>query len=1030
MNNQRDNARKEIERLVSAFRANVAQHRRNDSTYNETQLRTDFLDPLLKALGWDIDNSKSLPQDLREIVQEPTIEINEDKSSKKPDYAVRVGRQSKFFIEAKKPSVKVGEDKSASFQTRRYGFSASHPVAVLSNFDKTIVYGTTEPPNQQDDARIGEVVSYSFEDLLGKFDDLYDKLSREAVYSGHFDKVFGAEIVQTGYQHFDRYFLRQIETWRESLASDIALRNAHIGNDEINFFVQRILNRIIFLRICEDRNLEKYETLRSFGDNTTYESLKGIFEQAEDRYNSGLFDLLEDPTMNIQVESNTLISVLNDLYYPKSPYTFAVIDVSVLGAIYEQFIGRRIEIETNRVIKLNEKPEVRISGGVFVTPLFIVDEVVRRTLEPLFNGKTVEEAAQLRIADICCGSGTFLLGAYEFLQNWHLEHYLKDGAAKHNGQRIYQIAGGDWRLTLEEKRRILLKNIFGADVDELAVEVTRFGLLLKIMEDEDSTSVKAYRTKHNQRALPVLDDNIKCGNSLVSPDKLKNVIPSPSDDLLTKINPFDWPAEFPAVFAQNGFDAIVGNPPYIRIQNMVKYAGEEALFYQSKHSGYVCAQKDSFDKYQVFVERAIFLLREGGRVGYIVPHKFLTLRSGRALRGLIAQGRYLREIVHFGVEQVFRNSTTYTCLLFLEKRPGTDFKAELVSHLAHWQYSKTADSYEQNLESLGEDTWVLVSPKWNGLFDRLKKDNPKTLGELADIFVGVQTSADKIYIIKPTRFTATAVFFNDVRGREWEIEMGILRPCLYDEPLQRFTAPMPNAYIIFPYTVKGLRATIVDMVTMGKQFPKALTYLQSFQPELAKRNLQGSASDPWYRYGRNQSLAKFSGEKIILPILSTNARYTLDKQNIVVTGGGNGPYYLVSPKLTVTLSIQYMMAMLSYPVLEAIVRSSSSHFRGDYYSHGRQFIAPLPIRILDLNDEVQKATHDQISNLVDQLIALDSKVKSSHTPRIRLTFIRQRHQLENSLFEIIDRLYDVETDVRKSIQGTLNSDTVQEDGSA
>jgi hypothetical protein len=658
MNNQRENARKEIERLVIAFRVNMAQYRRGDSTYNETQLRTDFLDPLLKALGWDIYNSKGLPQDLREIVQEPTIEINEDKSSKKPDYAVRVGRQTKFFIEAKKPSVKVGEDSSSAFQTRRYGFSASHPIAVLSNFDKTIIYGTTEPPNQQDNARVGEMASYSFEELMDKFDDLYDKLSREAVYSGGFDKVFGAEIVQTGYRHFDQYFLRQIETWRESLASDIAFRNMHIDNDEINFFVQRILNRIIFLRICEDRNLEKYETLRSFGDSTTYESLKEIFRQAEDRYNSGLFDLIEDPTMNIQVDNKTLVSVINDLYYPKSPYTFAVIDVSVLGAIYEQFIGRRVEIETDRKIKLNEKPEVRISGGVFITPLFIVDEVVRRTLEPLFDGKTIEEASQIRIADICCGSGTFLLGAYEFLQNWYLECYLKDGIEKHNGKRIYQIVGGDWRLTLEEKRRILLRNIFGVDLDELAVEVTRFGLLLKIMEDEDSASVKAYRIKHNQRALPTLDDNIKCGNSLVSPDKLQNVIPSPADDLLTRINPFDWATEFPAVFAQDGFDAIVGNPPYIRIQNMVKYAGEEAMFYQSKHSGYVCAQKDSFDKYQVFVERAIYLLKEGGRVGYIVPHKFLTLRSGRALRGLIAKGRYLREIVHFGVEQVFRNSTT------------------------------------------------------------------------------------------------------------------------------------------------------------------------------------------------------------------------------------------------------------------------------------------------------------------------------------------------------------------------------------
>ena len=319
MSNNRAQARERIKQLVEAFRANASDYRRTNSTYNETQLRTDFLDPLFRALGWDIDNTKGLSQDLREVVQEATIETNEDKSSKKPDYAFRLARHPKFFLEAKKPSIQVGQDRGATFQTRRYGFSASHPIAVLSNFDRTVIYDTRHPPAQEDNARVAAIAAYTYEELLTNFDEVYDRLSRESVYEGRFDEIFGGEELPIGYRPFDQYFLQQIESWRKRLATNIAERNLTLEAKEIDFFVQKILNRIIFLRICEDRNLEQYESLRASGSSITYETLKATFEQAENRYNSGLFDLLEDPTLNIQVDSNVLVEIINDLYYPRSP---------------------------------------------------------------------------------------------------------------------------------------------------------------------------------------------------------------------------------------------------------------------------------------------------------------------------------------------------------------------------------------------------------------------------------------------------------------------------------------------------------------------------------------------------------------------------------------------------------------------------------------------------------------------------------------------------------------------------------------
>jgi len=838
-------ALRSVKELVDRFACNHVAYTASHSDYNETQLRVDFLDRFLVTLGWDVFNDKQVPQHLREVVHEDTVEIEDSGRvlAKKPDYALRLGTERKFFVEAKRPSVPIATSNTPAFQVRRYGWNARLPISVLSNFDKLIIYDCRVRPQARDDVRIARLAVYDYTEYVTKFDEIYALLSREAVYTGLFDQQFDVAEESAGVEPFDEYFLGQIEAWREQLAQDIAQRNSALTQTELNFLVQRLLNRIIFLRICEDRELEKYQTLQAV---QTYDELKAMFRQADARYNSGLFDFIEDQlSFTIQVSSAVLISIFQELYYPASPYAFSVIEVGILGEIYERFLAKQITVADGQVTVL-EKDEVAASRGVVPTPKYVVDAIVQKILTPLCTGKSPSELAQFRLADIACGSGSFLVAAYKYLLNYYLEGYLREGTERHS-DKVYQGSQNTWYLTLPEKQRILSSHIFGVDIDPQAVEISRFSLLLQVLEDVPASSIVAHWQQHHAHALPNLHTNVQCGNSLVDsiyfdydPDALTDQVH------FARLNPFDWQDAFPGVFAEGGFDAIIGNPPYIRIQNMVRYSPREVQYYQSEVSPYTCAKSDNFDKYSLFIERGISLLKPTGRLGYIVPHKFFGLKSGRALRKLLSEDQHVAEIVHFGVQQVFgKKRTTYTCILGLAKQPVPRFTVEHVNDLSAWRRGESGEVVEYQATYLEETPWEFVSPDARQVFERLRTIYSTTLEQIANIFVGVQTSADKIYIFEPDDETDTMVTFTDIEGVTWTIEKAILHPCLKDVALPAFGHPRSNTYTIFPYTIEGRRAHLYTPDEMQTRFPKCWAYLNAHRTALEQRSIQGAIGSPF-----------------------------------------------------------------------------------------------------------------------------------------------------------------------------------------
>jgi len=1024
----REDGRKQVQLLVERFRDNYGEYTNTNSSYNETQLRIDFLNPFLQALGWDVSNERHVPQHLREVIHEDRVSIETDDESgfvsKKPDYAFRVGVERKFFLEAKKPSVAVAIDSRPAFQTRRYGWNARMAVSILTNFDKLVIYDCRTRPNPTDDAHVARVKVYDYTEYVAEFDAIYDQFSREAVYSGLFDKTFAVDELRSGMEPFDKYFLRQIERWRRGLAEDIVKNNVELKQTQINFLVQRLINRIIFLRVCEDRELEKYQELK---DTKTYQELKKLFMQADKRYNSGLFDFVEDHlSLHVEIGGDVLIQIFKELYFPESPYAFGVVETDVLSEIYELFLGKEIELGSDGSIKIVTKPEVVESNGVIATPRYIVDAIVQKALALLCLDKSPNELMALRIADIACGSGTFLLSAYQYLLNYHLEWYLKDGVEKHS-DKVYESVGETWYLTLREKQRIMLNNIYGVDLDAQAVEVTQFSLMLKVLENESVASIEAL-AKHKIRGLPKLIRNIQWGNSLVDNsyfDYDETIVTN--SQRFSEINPFDWTVAFPEIMSNGGFDVIVGNPPYVRTQNMVHYSPNEVNYYQSSISPYNTAKSDNFDKYALFIERSLHLLKSEGILAYIVPHKFFAIKSGSTLRKLISEQNYLSELVYFGVQQIFgTQTTTYTCILLLRKQVSEQVIVEHVTNLDAWRNRNGGKVEILSANEFTEKPWLLISPEIRTFFQRLETQNTTTLGAVSDIFVGLQTSNDKIYIIRPNSETESTVVFTDAQGVWQTIEKAILQPCFYKATLAAFSSPRPNAYIIFPYVVEGEVARLYSEEEMVRSFPACWSYLNAYKDQLMKRNIHNYDDKKWYQYGRSQSLTKFNGEpKLIWSTLGREARYVYDEKNILFTGGGNGPYYALRQKGRDVQYLYYLQAILSHPIFEAMIQVRTSKFRGDYSSHGKQFIQTVPIREIDLRLSRDQMRYEKIVMLVQQLIAVTDNLKSAPLPTNRAILNRQGEALKKQIDQIIEELYEInssELQLMKSLNLTTPSE--------
>lgn len=972
-----------IKKLIEKYSADRDFYLTNK--YNETLLRSDFLDPFFELLGWDIKNNAGKSTNEREVILEEALKANASEHSKKPDYSFRLFSERKFFLEAKKPCVAIQTNNDAAKQVRRYGFTAKLKISVLSNFEYLIIYDTSVKVDEADNYNKALIKKYHYTEYESNFDEIKKLLGKNEVYSGAFDIEW--QTIETKLNHYsiDTLFLHQFNEWRKLLGSEIYKHNSNIKEQDLNDIVQSYLNRILFLRVCEDRNLEDYQTLLKFAYESDFKSLINKFEQADKRYNSGLFDqLLKDKI--VENISSAFWTIIKQLYYPESPYSFSVFSSDILGSIYEIFLSEKLTIQ-NEKVELIKKPE-NVDRDIVTTPTFIINDILRNTVLSKCNDKTDKEILKLKFADIACGSGAFLLEVFQLLNDILIDYYLKADKTE-----LIQTNINTYKLPFKIKRELLLNCVYGVDKDYNAVEAAKFGLLLKLLEDENTSS-----TSISDPVLPDLANNIFFGNSLLNPTQVEK-------NNQTEINPFD--------FSNLRFDVIVGNPPYMKSEDMKNITPLELPLYKSS---YTSAFKQ-FDKYFLFLEQGMNLLNGDGVLGYIVPSKFTKVGAGEKLRELLVEREYLHSIVSFGANQVFADKTTYTCLLILSKKPQKTFQYAEIKSLKSWKVREPeAVKYAlKKTDELNNEVWVLVPPELTTVYNKIIAQSSKMIDLVGseNIFNGIQTSANPIYIFTPIKEDAEYYYFSK-KGIDYKIEKAITKPYFQtssgEDNLNTYRTFKPNAKVIYPYqnTAKG-----VDVIALGeiqKRYPLAFDYLQKNKAILnnPKRDIkpEPTTENEWHRFGRQQGLSiSDKKEKIILGVLSNGDKYAIDNYKTLFTSGGTAGYCAITMPDKFDYSIYYIQAILNSKYVEWFVILTGEVFRGSYFARGTKVLNNLPIRKIDFTKE--KALHDKIVDTQKELINIQDKIDLNIGNKRNLTplqgqFAREKVNLEKLLAELYD----------------------------
>jgi hypothetical protein len=1058
--------RQQFEAQVATLIAKFNQHRAHylSTAYNETDVRAEFIDPLFEALGWDVSNRAGHGPHEKEVIRERS-EI-----SGRSDYQFQLNGRVMFIVEAKAPHVPLDRT-DVIMQAKKYAWNSKETsIAAITDFEEFRLYDATVKPDPKH-PEVGLIFAAKYTDYLKpKTADELWLLSKEAVAAGSIERLLKmSSVKQRERLPVDVAFLDDLTAWREKLAKAVYKLEPEIDPADLNSVVQVFLDRLIFIRFAEDhgilqkRGLEDVARLweRSGKQRSIVNDLNALFHEVNDLLNGEIFKPHQCEKIEWDAEAALVAKIIQALY--DGPYRFDVIGVELLGSIYERYLGKTIRVTATRAM-VEDKPEVRKAGGVYYTPKYIVEYIVAQTVGKLIEGKTPAQIAKLKILDPACGSGSFLLGAYQTLIEYHERYYSGKAGKKaptpalpRRGQgreqnpppvdALYRRGeleggqlplidageGGEYRLPLTEKAAILKNNLFGVDIDPQAVEITMMSLYIKLLEGERGAIM-------DRHVLPPLQANIKCGNSLIGYDirelgqthmsarkrgkgSTRGSTPTTalSDDDLDRIRPFDWHSKsegFGDIMQAGGFDAVIGNPPYIRIQTLQEWAPIEVEAYKQL---YRSAGSGNYDIYVVFVEKGLSLLNKNGRLGFILPHKFFNAKYGEPLRGLIAEGKHLAHVVHFGDRQIFDGATTYTCLMFLDKSGTKELQFTKVDDLEAWRGGGASIEGKVSAKNVTSTEWNFAVGAGMALFEKLSHFSLK-LGDVADLFVGLQTDADDVYIVEEIRRSRGRVLCaSKSTGEQHWLEDDHLKPFLKGSlNIRRYELSNVIKRLIFPYEMRDGKSVLIEASEYRRRYPLTWAYLESNKERLVARN-KGNMGREWYGYVYKKNHTRFNYPKLLVPSIATGSCFAADLEGdfyFVGSGGGGGGGYGIVAKPELGLLPLYLLGLLNSHVLDFYLKQISTPFRGGFLALNRQYIEQLPIRTIDFSDPADKAKHDRMVALVQRMLDLhlrQQQAASSDATRDRLQ--REINVTDEQIDALVYELYGLTAEEIAIVEG-------------
>ena len=950
-----------IQEIVQDFKNNYQEYK----NFSEANVETQLVEPLFMALGWD-----------RKDFSKQTTAQRDGKSGR-ADYAFKIEDRIVFFLEVKRIGIPL--DKEADKQVISYALSKRVPFAISTNFEELKIFCV----ESQDKSLLRRFTKP--EEYISNSQD-FQLLSKESFKTGDILKKAEVEGRLKKRVSIDKILLSDLMNIRELIAKDIEKNYSQkYEANEKEEIIQRIIDRLIFIRRCEDTNINPdnlvLEEIRQLPHNKAYPQLKNFFVKYNNIYNSGLFAIgVDNDCDKIDIDGEIIKKLIGYLYKSKDGkyyYDFHAIDADVLGQVYEQYLGKILQQTKSGRSKLKDGQAHRKEQGIYYTPTYIVDYIVKNTIGEMLKDKKIN-AKDIKILDPACGSGSFLIKAFDYIY----EHRSKDPESKQHrldSQGMYSV-----------KTDIIKNNLYGVDLDNKALEITKLNLLLKAAEKD--------------RKLPdELHKNIQQGNSLIDDEKVA--------DLLT----FKWEERFKNIMDKGGFDIVIGNPPYIRIQtldkNQVDYFNKE----------YQAATKN-YDIYALFVERGLSLLRKGGILGFILPSKFINADYGKGLRKVISRSKSLHKFVDFKDFQIFDGATTYTCLLFLKKNKNMDMEYIELNDKEQFRITRTLSnnvlSYSIQKEPSDEGTWSFASGDKQILMEKMNTIKLSLRDISKNIFQGLVTGSDKFYFVHIIEDKGKLIKIkNNYDGNEHIIEKILLKKLLKGKEIKKWFVDWKDIYIIYPYSVKNGKAKLISLEEIKRDYPKTYKYFTTYQIELKSREKNRFKNEKnWHQFGRLQNIEKFEQSKIMTQVLASENKFTFDeKGEFYFVGGGNAGGYGIVLKNEYINKYYIVLGILNSRLLEFYLKNISTPFRGGYYSYGKRFIEKLPIilpsgkegKLLESLVKKQLMLHEQLKKFGDK--------KTTETARLESEIMEK----ENKINEIVYKIYKITKTEMQIIEESL-----------
>lgn len=642
-----EQAKAAIQKLIAKYEAVKASGKLGK--YTEEETKRGFIEPLFAALGWD-------------FLERSEVTLEEQISGDRVDYGFYRNGRIKFYLEAKPLKADLHKEIYAH-QAIKYSWNKGVTWAVLSDFESLIVFNAMSAEKTLGGKRFFEI---PYSEYISRFDQLW-LLSKAAFEADLLDaeaRKVGKKLQKVSVTD---QLSKDLNECRQQLTHSFRISNEKVDEHLIDEGVQKLLNRLIFIRVAEDRKVEPptlipliHQWEAGGRKGTPFAAMVEKFRELDKVYNSSVF---EEHAFEKWDELDGATQKVIDILYGKKGYVeydFSAIPADVLGAVYENYLGYKLQQSEKKKnlfgadLELSKDSRKRKEQGIYYTPTFIVDYIVKNALGPVLDRCTsVGDLQKIKVLDPACGSGSFLIRAMDEIA----KKYEEFGA----------------KIDANIKIQILTRNIYGVDLDEQAVEIARLNLLLNTFDA--------------QTKLPTLDSNIKNGNSLISgtDEELEKYFGKNFRDK----KPFNWHDEFPEVFSQGGFDCIIGNPPYVfaRGQNFDK---AEKKYYYSQFK-----QQYQINTFSLFIEQGIKLLKNDGHFGYIIPNNWLTINSFSYLREYLLKNFADLKIIN-AVESVFKASVDTCLLLFSKSKPTNvelgELKDGLISYLHKHQPKEFFDN--------------------------------------------------------------------------------------------------------------------------------------------------------------------------------------------------------------------------------------------------------------------------------------------------------------------------------------------------